>query len=301
MLCLLVLLCSADGTRPPVGDSVTLSKLDPAGNLQLAVDDDRRSLWVRSEVVLRDGVLEMLLCRTKTKEHESILATPVAAQTLQAGLIAAGLKPGTPAQFEPDYRPPTGQTLAITLHWTSGKGPHQGRSQDWVRHAINRWHAAPLPESIAATLPLEEIDDLRYFKFDKVLLHHGSMTEAALAQYQTLSDDPAFQTALKTLHAAGRSRPMDADWIFAGSEWREFDGVREFAAESGNYVCVANFSDAIVDIDQRSSNENGALQYEPWTERVPPVGTAVWVEFAAAKPTDGAVQQSADRPNLPEE
>jgi hypothetical protein len=44
-------------------------------------------------------------------------------------------------------------------------------------------------------------------------------------------------------------------------------------------VCVANFGDAMIDIAQLSSADNGGLMYEPYTERLPSRRTAITVEL----------------------
>lgn len=273
----------AFAAQPPVEATAKRTPLNEAGTLQLVVEDEERSVWLRSRVVLRDGLLEMFLCRTKSKEHESILAADVPAAELQAGLLAAGFEAGQPVRFEPEYQPPTGERLAIDVFWTKGDALQSASSKDWIRHAVNKWHAAPLAKEVAAKLPLDDEEKLRYFEYDADLIYDGRMTDDEFERLQTLSDEPAYRQALRTLKDAGTLRPLTADWVFAGSEWIEFEGTREFAADSGNYVCVANFSDAIIDIDERSTNTNGALLYEPWTERIPPIGTWVWVRVAKVR------------------
>ena len=57
------------------------------------------------------------------------------------------------------------------------------------------------------------------------------------------------------------------------------DGTQYYMAEAGNVVCVANFGDAMIDIAQLSSADNGGLMYEPYTERLPSRRTAITVEL----------------------
>src|SRR6476469_7106107 len=63
--------------------------------------DGHRRVRVQAEVCFREGPLEMFLCRTNTKEHESVVHADIDARHVHAGLLAAKAKAGSPVQFEP--------------------------------------------------------------------------------------------------------------------------------------------------------------------------------------------------------
>jgi hypothetical protein len=88
-------------------------------NLWLETSDGVKRILVGAEVCLREGEygLECLLCRSLTKEHESILKTDVAAWKIHAALVAIGAKPGTPTDYFPRFKPPTGATVKIHLQY----------------------------------------------------------------------------------------------------------------------------------------------------------------------------------------
>jgi len=112
-----------------------LIKLDEKGNVWLDNrDPKKRRVALKAKVVLREGVLEMLCCLKGTKEHESILAVDTKAYVIHTALVAAGAKPGTPVQFRPEYRPPTGQEVDVFLEWKGEEGKlERMRAQEWVR------------------------------------------------------------------------------------------------------------------------------------------------------------------------
>lgn len=91
-------------------------------NIFLEVQGNRRRVLVNAEVCLRRGPLELLLTRTKTKEHEAILAADVEGRELKRALLAAGLKSGEPVKFEPKYRTASGDKVKISLVYADGKG-----------------------------------------------------------------------------------------------------------------------------------------------------------------------------------
>jgi hypothetical protein len=70
---------------------------------------------------------------------------------------------------------------------------------------------------------------------------------------------------------------MTYPWVFAGSRfWTDPDNGRQYyQAEGGDFICVANFGTAMLDIPVMSSQSNDELEFEAFTERIPPVGTPV--------------------------
>ena len=55
---------------------------------------DRKSVVIQSMVCQREAPLEMFACLLGSKEHESVLAVPVKAFFVHAGLLAAGSETG---------------------------------------------------------------------------------------------------------------------------------------------------------------------------------------------------------------
>lgn len=105
-----------------------------APNEPIWLTKDRKSVVVQTMVCQREAPLELFACLLNSKEHESVLAVPVKAFFVHAGLLAAGAKPGTPVSWDPKYTPPTGTEIEITVLWKDGEGKIQkARAQDWVR------------------------------------------------------------------------------------------------------------------------------------------------------------------------
>ena len=102
---------------------------------------DVKHKWVilDTEVVLRQGQLEMFACLKGTKEHESIISVNTEALMVHAALMAIGAKPGTPVEFAPKYKSATGPEIEIRLLWTDAQGKrHKDRAQDWIRDSTTR-------------------------------------------------------------------------------------------------------------------------------------------------------------------
>jgi hypothetical protein len=70
---------------------------------------------------------------------------------------------------------------------------------------------------------------------------------------------------------------MTYPWVFAGSRfWTDPDnGKQYYQAEGGDFICVSNFGTAMLDIPVKSSQSNDELEFEAFTDRIPPLGTPV--------------------------
>jgi hypothetical protein len=111
-------------------------KADPAWKeleRSLWFDRKARRLIVRARVVLREGVLEHLVCLKGTKEHEAILATDASPRQIHAGLLLTGAEPGHPVRFVPQFEPPTGTPIAIEVIWRQDGTTHTSDVRQWVK------------------------------------------------------------------------------------------------------------------------------------------------------------------------
>jgi len=256
-------------------------------NPQKTVLLDRKGgkLILETEVVFRNGLLEMLVCLKQTKEHESILSLNAKARTVHAGLLALGASPGTPVSWDPEFHPPTGQEIEITLMWQDDKGKWQrSAAQRWVRGVTRKYFITEL-KKLPEDFKMPEDSDLRYDPKHHELLWFGTMSNDQKKGLLKLSSDPDYQKAIGTLYEDSQIKPMKSKWVFAGSGFfiEEGTGKQFYLAENGNLICVANFSSATLDVREESSADAGGLSYEAWEERIPPLGTRVRVELKPVK------------------
>lgn len=216
--------------EPPKADPKSeLTALDKGGSLYLEKrPDGTRRVLVASEVCLREGPLEVFLCKARTKEHESILRVDLDARFIHAALIAAGAKPGTPVQYinpktgTEEYKPATGARIAVSVYYTKGGKPQTHPAQDWVQD-------------------------------------------------------------IKT------KKRMTHEWVFAGSRFVKNpdrpDDPPYYCANNGEVIGISNFPDSMLDLPVEVSKDDNALAFQAFTEKIPPLGSKVWVilEPAAEK------------------
>ncbi|WP_437184866.1 YdjY domain-containing protein [Planctomicrobium sp. SH668] len=256
----------------------------------ILLDKEKKTILLKSTVCLREGVLEMLVCPKQTKEHESIFTLDGKAQVVHAGLLAAGAEPGHPARFSPEFVKAAGTKIDIFVNWIDDEGkPQRTNAQEWVRHATQRYFEAPLefvPEGVRLA---EGNDAIRYDDVNKELLFFGPMTPELKEKFLGMSKDASYQKAIESLAKQGEFKKIEADFVFAGSGFLDRgDGAQVYAAEGGSLICVANFGDALIDVNIKSSASNDAgLLFEPWTERVPPAGTEVLLELVPVPEAKG--------------
>jgi hypothetical protein len=203
------------------------TKLSPQHDVW--IDAKRGVVIVDGQVSLRRGMLEMFACTRNTKEHEAVVVADTLAFLVHAGLLRLGAEPGHPAQFVPEFKPPAGTEIDITVEWRDEQGKMQtAKAQDWVRD-------------------------------------------------------------LKT------GKAMTYPFVFAGSRfWTDPDtGKQHYQAEGGDFICVSNFGTASLDIPVESSQSNDALEFEAFTERVPPLGTPVRLTLKPVLKKAGSTEQGA--------
>src|SRR5205823_10140390 len=101
-----------------------------------------------TEVCLREGPLEVFLCKLNTKEHESIVHIDADAREIHFALVAAGAAPGSPAQFvdpktgKPDYKPATGTKIKVTVTYREKGKVKTSPAADWVLDKVANKHLA---------------------------------------------------------------------------------------------------------------------------------------------------------------
>jgi hypothetical protein len=81
-------------------------------------------------------------------------------------------------------------------------------------------------------------------------------------------------------------KQLEYNWVFGGSSFFLDEETKKqvYQAESGDLVCVSNFPTATLDLPVESSQANADLEFEAFTERIPPVGTLVRLIFSIGKP-----------------
>lgn len=283
-----------------------LTPLNKQGTVLL--DAKKKRLLLKTKVVLREGLLEMFCCLDRTKEHESILSLDAKAYVVHSGLLAIGAKSGGPVEFSPAYKPPSGQKIDVFVSWKDAQGKQQRvTGQTWVRHALHRFYVATF-EKLPADLTIPREDDdisLRYTPKFKELTWYGPMSVRQRDKLLALSKDAEYRKVIQSFFDQTRPREMEADWLFAGSGFfkNPETGEESYEAEGGDLICVANFPTAMMDVSIKSSDkqEEGIL-FEPYTERIPPVGTEVTIELIpvaekpAAKPGEKPAGKTEPKP-----
>jgi hypothetical protein len=115
------------------GDKSTKVKVAP--NVYLLIGPNgKKAVMLEAMVCLRKGLLEHLMCRRHTKEHEAILTAEVDARDVHKTLLAIGAKEGKPVQFQPRFAPPSGSTIKITLEYQEKGKTVRVPAQKWIRN-----------------------------------------------------------------------------------------------------------------------------------------------------------------------
>lgn len=200
------------------------------GKESLWIDVKAKQLMVRGIICLREGPLEMFACPRNTKEHESIVSVDTSAMKIHASLIALGAEPGTPVQWDPEYKTAVGPAVPITVRWKD-------------------------------------------------------------------TDGKVIQRDAKEMVRKNRTdQTLQTDWVFVGSRFftDQITGEKTYYADSGEMVCLSNFSTAMMDVPIQSSDAADGLLFVANTDRIPPVNTIVQLIFKPKVGKTSAGGQSDD-------
>ncbi len=83
--------------------------------------------------------------------------------------------------------------------------------------------------------------------------------------------------AQKWVRRLGTKETLKEDWVFAGSREYvdEYTKERHYMADSGELICVANFTTSTMDLVVESEEANANRAFDVYTERVPKRNTPV--------------------------
>ena len=107
---------------------------------------------------------------------------------------------------------------------------------------------------------------------------HGPTIDATVTWRDEKSGKTKSTDAKQWIRDVDTQKAMAQRWIFGGSEfWTDPDtGEEVYYGDSGELICLSNFSTATIDVDVKSSQANDGLLFEAFTENIPPVGTKVY-------------------------
>ena len=100
----------------------------------------------------------------------------------------------------------------------------------------------------------------------------------------------------------GTGKAMTRTWVFAGSRvWTDPDTKQTYyLADGGDFICVSNFPEAMLDLPVKSSQSNAELMFTAFTENIPPLKTKVRLVLIPQLDKPGvAVKVEAGTPQQP--
>jgi hypothetical protein len=119
--------------------------------LELSPEKKFRRVFLKTEVCLREGPLELLLCSKNTKEHEAIVRIDLGTVTdargrtfaktsrqIATALEAVGARRGTPVRYlnpttqKEEFKPPTGPVIDVTVVYRKDGKVHTHPAREWV-------------------------------------------------------------------------------------------------------------------------------------------------------------------------
>jgi hypothetical protein len=155
-----------------------------------------------------------------------------------------------------------------------------------------------IPKMIQAGLVLTEAEPGHPVRF---VPKFAPPTGAAIAIELSWRQDDAIQKAdaRQWVRDEKAKAPLAIDWVFAGSQFYTDPETKKerYAADDGDLITVANFGSSILDLPIVSSADDGDRVFTANTEKVPPVGTEVWMSLSPRKPPQNTKSRAGAAPS----
>ena len=179
--------------RPIKGEQILVGP-----NIYLEVLPKSRRVLVSSRVCLREGVLEGLLTRKGTKEHEYILAADIDARQLHTALTLAGATPGSPVEFDP-YKPASGTRIKVSLRHDKGSETVTTPARAWIHDANKKEMDKEWVFAGSKLVPNEDPNKPpRYIaNYGDIICTRnmeGAVIDLSIPQFTRLEDNRTYQT-----------------------------------------------------------------------------------------------------------
>jgi hypothetical protein len=121
--------------RAPVSSTPEAKKTLLAPNVWLEVQGKHRRVILSGEICLREGALELLMCRKATKEHEAIVTADVDGRDVHKALNVAGANEGSPVRYRPKFQPAKGTAIRVLIQYEDKAGKVVTvNGRDWVKN-----------------------------------------------------------------------------------------------------------------------------------------------------------------------
>jgi hypothetical protein len=118
---------TSSGPDPDTDDNVPVETDEPTIQIpaswkrmfktEVWADIKNKKVVVGGVICFNRGPLEMFACPANTKEHESIVSANALSSHVHAALLLIGAEKGSPAQWDPVYRPATGPIIDVQVRW----------------------------------------------------------------------------------------------------------------------------------------------------------------------------------------
>lgn len=124
---------------------------------------------------------------------------------------------------------------------------------------------------------------------------HGPQIEVEIKWRDKDSNEVKSMSARDWIRNVQTKKRMAADFVFGGSlMYKDPDsGQNYYMGDSGELICLSNFSTATIDINVPSSQDNFDLLFEAFHENIPPLGTHVYAFLKPGKMIEKAAETKA--------
>lgn len=218
----------------------------------------------------------------RTKDAEALPAYPKADPNSK--LIENREKPGLIVEVLPDKKT---RRVGVSAEVCLVKGPlelfacRQGTKEHEavvrIAHDARDVHELLLLAGATAGTPTQFVDP----KTNEAAFKPATGTKVRVLAHYTKGGKPHTHPVQEWVWNNQTKKPLAADWVFAGSKLltnpdRPNDPPY-YAANSSDVIAVSNSPYSMLELPVEVTRDDALLNYEIRTEKVPPLGSKVWL------------------------
>jgi hypothetical protein len=121
-------------------------------SLGVGYQPGEKRLELAGTINMQKGLIEVLACAAGGKTHEALIVLDCVPSGVHAGLLALGLKAGTPVETgtEADYRAPAGDPVIVEVAWKTAQGEERRRRAEDLVWNEAKQAAMEHPETVGS-------------------------------------------------------------------------------------------------------------------------------------------------------
>jgi len=110
---------------------------------KIVINKNNKSISFPAKINMSKGLIEVVLCKTQGKTHESLLTTQISQIELQTALLLLGFNPINKIPGDENTETNNPDSVLVFIEWKEGKNTNTERVEKFIRNKITGFEMKP--------------------------------------------------------------------------------------------------------------------------------------------------------------